>query len=65
MSKEIIKAIFERLPNAERKMPAIDIDGNILTWEQLWIEVRDDKPLAQKIQSRIEELKENAKRFGN
>lgn len=57
--------IFERLPVAERKMPAISIDGKILTWEELWIEVRDDKPLSQKIQSRIKELKENAKRFGN
>ena len=65
MSKEIIKAIFERLPMAERKLPAIIIDNKIMTWEEVWIEVRDDKPLAQKIQNRIEELKQNAKRFSN
>lgn len=57
--------IFERLPVAERKMPAISIEGKTLTWEELWIEVRDDKPLSQKIQSGIKELKEYAKRFGN
>lgn len=65
MSKEIIKAIFERLPIAERKMPAIIVDGKILNWEKVWTEVRDDKPLSQKIQSRIEELKQNARRFSN
>ena len=65
MSKEIIKAIFERLPMAERKLPAIIIDGRVLTWEEVWLEVRDNKPLAQKIQERIEELKQNARRFSN
>mgnify|MGYP001583067783 CR=1 FL=1 len=65
MSKEIIKAIFERLPMAERKMPAIIIDGKTLTWEEVWIEVRDNKPLAPKIQTEIEKLKENARRFSN
>ena len=65
MTKEIIRTIFERLPVAERKLPAIIIEGKTLTWEEVWIEVRDNKTLAQKIQSKIEELKENAKRFGN
>ena len=41
MSKELIKKIFERLPIAERNMPAVVIDGNTYTWEQAWIEVRD------------------------
>jgi len=59
MSKEFIKKIFERLPIAERKMPAIIIDGQTLTWEEAWIEVRDDKSLAEKIQKKIEELKKN------
>jgi len=59
MSKEVIKEIFERLPQAERKMPAVIIDGRTFTWEEAWIEVRDDKPLAEEIQKRIEELKKN------
>ena len=46
-------------------MPAIIVDGKILNWEKVWTEVRDDKPLSQKIQSRIEELKQNARRFSN
>lgn len=65
MSKEIIKAIFERLPMAERKLPAIIIDSKILTWEEVWIAVRDNQPLAQKIQDKIKELKQNARRFSN
>ena len=60
MSKELIKKIFERLPIAERKMPAVIIDGKTLTWEQVWIEVRDDGPLSEKIQKKIEEIKKNA-----
>lgn len=57
MSKELIKKIFERLPIAERKMPALIIDGKTYTWEEVWIEVRDDKPNSKKIQQKIEELK--------
>jgi hypothetical protein len=49
MSKELIKKIFERLPIAERKMPAVIIDEQTFTWEEAWIEIRDDKPLAEKI----------------
>ena len=60
MSKGLIKKIFERLPIAERKMPAVIIDGKTLTWEQVWIEVRDDGPLSEKIQKKIEEIKKNA-----
>jgi len=60
MSKELIKKIFERLPLAERKMPSVIVDGKTFTWEQAWIEVRDDGPLADKIQKKIEELKKNA-----
>jgi|TARA_B100001971_G_C18028480_1_gene451266 hypothetical protein len=59
MSKELIKKIFERLPIAERKMPAVIIDEQTFTWEEAWIEIRDDKPLAEKIQKKIEELKKN------
>tara|TARA_Y100000034_G_C6658157_1_gene288431 strand:- start:295 stop:477 length:183 start_codon:yes stop_codon:yes gene_type:complete len=59
MSKELIKKIFERLPIAERKMPAVVVDGKTFTWEEAWEEVRDDKPLAEKIQKKIEELKKN------
>ena len=59
MSKELIKKIFERLPEAEKKMPAVIVDGKTFTWEEAWIEVRDDKPLGEKIQKQIEELKSN------
>ena len=62
MSKELMRKIFERLPPAERKMPAVIINGRTFTWEQAWIEVRDNKPLAEKIQKKIEELRENAQK---
>jgi len=61
MSKEKIKKIFERLPLAERKMPAVIIDGKVFTWEEAWLEIRDDKPLAKKIQEKIEEINKNEK----
>ena len=56
MSKEKVKKIFERLPPAERNMPAVIVDGKTFTWEQAWIEIRDDKPLADEIQKKIEEI---------
>lgn len=65
MSKEDFKRIFERLPIAERKMPAIIIDEKVFTWEEAWIEVRDNKPLAKKIQDKIEEIIKNGKRMQN
>ena len=59
MSREEIRKIFERLPPAERKMPALIMNGKTFTWEDVWIEVRDNKPLAKEIQKKIEELKKN------
>ena len=59
MKKEMIKKIFERLPIAERKMPAVIIKGKTFTWEQAWIEVRDNGPLAEKIQKKLEEFKKS------
>lgn len=56
MSIESFKKIFERLPIAERKMPAVIVDGQTFTWEEVWKEVRDNKPLAKKLQDKIEEL---------
>jgi len=56
MSKENFKKIFERLPVAERKMPAVIVDGQVFTWEQAWIEIKDDKPLAKKVQEKFEEV---------
>ena len=61
MSKENFKKIFERLPIAERKMPAVIVDGKVFTWEEAWLEIRDDKPLAKKIQDKIEEITKNEK----
>lgn len=57
MSKELIKKIFERLPIAEREMPAVIVNGKTFTWEEVWIEVRDNRPLAKEIQKKIEELR--------
>jgi len=59
MTKEKIKKIFERLPLAERKMPAVIVEGKVFTWEAAWIEVRDNKPLAKKVQEKIEEINKN------
>ena len=59
MSIEKIKKIFERLPPAERNMPAVILNGKTFTWEQAWIEIRDKKPLADKLQEKIEEINKN------
>ncbi len=59
MSKEKFQKIFERLPIAERKMPAVIVDGQTFTWEQAWIEIKDDKPLAKKVQEKFEEINKN------
>lgn len=57
--KELIKKIFERLPLAEREMPAVIIGEKTFTWKEAWEEVRDDGPLAEEIQKKIEELKKD------
>lgn len=58
MSREKVRKIFERLPIAERRMPAVIIDGKVFTWEEAWIEIRDNKPLSKKIQDKIDEIDE-------
>lgn len=61
MSKEIIEKIFSKLPPAEKKMPAVIIDGNTYTWEQVMEEIKKGGELAEKIQNKIEKMrKENA-----
>jgi hypothetical protein len=61
MSRELIKKIFSKLPPAEKKMPAVIIDGKTYTWEQVMEEVTKGGELADKIQKKIEEMrKENA-----
>ncbi len=57
MTKEIIRKIFERLPRSERKMPALIIDGETLTWEQIWDEVKNNGTRSEKIQKEIERLR--------
>lgn len=61
MSKDLIKKIFSKLPPAEKKMPAVIIDGKIYTWEQVMEEIKKGGGLADKIKKKIEEMrKENA-----
>lgn len=59
MFLEKMKKIFERLPPAERNMPAVIVDGKTFTWKEAWIEIRDNKPLAKKVQTKIEEINKN------
>ena len=56
MSKEKIEEIYKRLPPAEKDMPAVIVDGKTFTWEEAWEEIRDDKTLADKVQTQIEEI---------
>ena len=37
-------------------MPAVIVDEKTFTWEEAWIEIRDNKPLADKVQTKIDEL---------
>jgi len=58
MSYEEIKRIYERLPEAEKKMAVISVKDKVYTWEEVLAEVEKGGELADQMQKKIEELGE-------
>lgn len=56
MSKELIERIVKNIPSAEMKMPAVIVDGQTYTWEQVLAEIKKSGEMADKIQRKIEEM---------
>jgi len=51
-----ILSIYNKLPEAEKNMVAVVVDGVAYTWNQVVAIVRQGGPLAERIQRMIEEL---------
>lgn len=62
MNKELeakiskMRRIFSRLPPAEKKMPIVEVENKILSWEEAYREVIKKSEISEKILKRLEEL---------
>jgi len=55
MSRELIMRIVQGLPPGERNLPAVNVGGRVLTWNEVLTEVLANTPTGREAQRIIEE----------
>ena len=57
LTYEEVKKIIEKVPPAEKGMPALVVGDKTYTWEQVLVEIKSKSQLAEKMLVEIEGMK--------